>query len=307
MTSRVLRRLQPMLATLAAEPFDRRGWVYEEKYDGDRVLAYKQGTHVVLRSRNGRDNTPRFPDIAAAVSRLKPKTLVLDGEVVVFDGQGISRFQLLQRGLGQAIFAVFDCLYLNGKDLRHQPLSIRREALESVVKTREPLLLSRRLAATGLAAYDIAAKTGYEGLVAKDLSSPYVGQRSRSWLKVKVHQEDEFVIVGYTAPAGSRQHFGALLLGAYDQGRLRYAGKVGTGFDAQSLADLHQRFRPLVTQGHRLLNPPRERNMTFLRPRLVAQIAYQELTADRRLRQAVYLGLRHDKPAKQVRFPSAVA
>ncbi|HYC08736.1 MAG TPA: hypothetical protein VEC10_03805, partial [Steroidobacteraceae bacterium] len=163
-----------------------------------------------------------------------------------------------------------------------------------------------RLAANGLTAYKIAKRRGYEGLVAKNLASHYLGQRSRLWLKVKVHQEDEFVVVGYTLPEGSRKYFGALLLGAFEQGRLHYVGKVGTGFDARTLADLYKRFQPLASATTALVDPPRGGDITHLRPRLVAQIAYQELTADRKLRQPVYLGLREDKPAKDVKLPRAV-
>lgn len=294
-----------MLATLVSEPFDRPGWVYEEKYDGDRMLAYKEGARVVLLSRNGKDNTARFATIAAAVAKLSAATLLLDGEVVVFDRKRVSRFQLLQQDRGEAVYAVFDCLFVDGKDLRQMPLSARRMALEQAIPSHGVLLLSRRLAANGLQAYKTAKRRGFEGLVAKELASRYVSERSRSWLKVKVHREDEFVIVGYTAPAGSRSYFGALLLGAYEQGRLHYAGKVGTGFDRNTLAALHRRFQPLVSRKTALVDPPRERDVTYLRPQLIAQIAYQELTADRRLRQPVYLGLRDDKRASEVTFPEA--
>ena len=296
-----------MLATLVAEPFDEPGWVYEEKYDGDRILAYKEGARVRLLSRNGKDHTARFEKIAAAIAGLRPATLVLDGEVVVFDRRRISRFQLLQQDQGEAAYAVFDCLFADGRDLRAEPLSARRAVLEKLVASEGVLLLSRRLAANGFDAYRQAKRNGYEGLVAKDLASPYVGRRSRSWLKVKVHQEDEFVIAGYTAPQGSRKYFGALLLGAYRGGRLHYVGKVGTGFDARTLAQLYRQFQPLLTPKSALADPPRERGVSFLRPQLVAQISYQELTADLKLRQPVYLGLRDDKRASEVTLPQAGA
>ena len=305
MNRRIPFRAQPMLATLVTEPFDKPGWVYEEKYDGDRILAYKEGARVLLLSRNSKDNTGRFPNIAAAIAKLRPTALLLDGEVVVFDKKRVSRFQLLQQDRGEPRYAVFDCLFADGKDLRREPLSARRRALERVVSSKGVVLLSRRLAANGLAAYEIAKRDGYEGLVAKDLSSSYVGKRSRSWLKVKVHQEDEFVIVGYTSPAGSRKYFGSLLLGAYANGKLHYVGKVGTGFSEATLATLYRQFQPLVSDVVALVDPPRERGVTYLRPHLIAQISYQELTADRRLRQPVYLGLRDDKRAKDVRLPGA--
>jgi len=294
-----------MLATLVAKPFDDPGWVYEEKYDGIRVLAYKEGKHVSLLSRNDIDRTGHFLEVVAAIAKLRPATLLLDGEVVVFDRKNVSRFQLLQQSKGEAFYAVFDCLYAGGTDLRKEPLSARRRALENVVPTDGVLLLSRRLSANGLEAYKLAKRRGYEGLVAKDLSSPYVERRSRYWLKVKVHQEDEFVIVGFTAPEGSRQHFGALLLGVYEDGTLRYVGKVGTGFDRKTLAALYKKFQPLIAHKIALVDPPRERDATFLKPKLVAQISYQELTAEKKLRQPVFLGLRDDKRPKEVVMPQA--
>jgi bifunctional non-homologous end joining protein LigD len=295
-----------MLASLVADPFDRSGWVYEEKYDGDRILAYKEGDTVRLLSRNGHDRTAAFPHVAAAIRALPSRTLLLDGEMVAFDRSHVSRFQLLQQGRVEPAYAVFDCLYRAGRDLRREPLTLRRQALEAAVGTSERLVLARRLAANGLAAFRVAKRKGYEGLVAKDASSPYVEARSTKWLKVKVHQEDEFVIAGYTSPSGHRSHFGALVLGAYDNGVLRYVGKVGTGFDDERLESLFRLFQPLIRKTSPLADPPRERDVTYLAPRLVAQVSYEEWTADRKLRQPVFLGLRDDKKATDAVFPEAV-
>src|SRR5215469_15705820 len=300
-------RVSPMLATLVEEPFDKRGWVYEEKYDGIRLLAYKEGQRVQLISRNEIDRSASYPEVSEAIAKLQPASLLLDGELAVFDRKKISHFQLLQQGKGHRVFATFDCLYVDGEDLRRKPLCERRESLEQVVQEGGALLLSRRLAHNGLKAYQIAKRRKFEGLVAKDSSSPYVAGRSGYWLKVKVHQEDEFVVAGYTAPAGARKHFGALLLGAYKDGKLLYVGKVGTGFDHNSLASLYKNFQPLVRKTSALADPPRERDITYLEPRLVAQISYQEMTADRKLRQPVFLGLRDDKRAKDVMIPEAGA
>jgi bifunctional non-homologous end joining protein LigD len=315
-----------MLATLVHEPFHKPGWVYEEKYDGYRILAYKEGTRVHLYSRNAIDRTDRFPEVATAMSALRPSTLLLDGEVSVFDREGVSRFQLLQNlGAGKSVFAVFDCLHKDGQDLRRRPLSERRVALEeSLAPTKLPtkkrttesqkkgsqnkvIVPSSRLASDGLEAYRLAIQRKFEGLVAKDLSSPYVQGRSSFWLKVKVHQEDEFVIGGFTAPAGSRSHFGALLLGAYNRGKLHFVGKVGTGFNEQTLAMLFKKFKPLVRQQSPFVGPPRDRDVTFLSPKLVAQISYQEWTSDKKLRQPVFLGLRDDKSPQEVRMPEFAA
>jgi bifunctional non-homologous end joining protein LigD len=315
-----------MLATLVREPFHKPGWVYEEKYDGYRILAYKEGSRVRLYSRNAIDRTDRFSDVAAAMSTLRSPTLLLDGEVSVFDREGVSRFQLLQNlGAGKSVFAVFDCLYKDGQDLRRRPLSERRVALEEslapnklpnkpqnkVAQNKVPLnkiiVPSARLASDGLEAYRLAIQRKFEGLVAKDLSSPYVEGRSRFWLKVKVHQEDEFVIGGFTEPTGSRKYFGALLLGAYDRGKLHFVGKVGTGFNEQALAMLFKKFRPLIRKQSPFVDSPRDRDVTFLAPKLVAQISYQEWTSDKKLRQPVFLGLRDDKSPQEVRMPEFAA
>ena len=292
-----------MLATLAAAPFDKSGWAYEEKYDGDRILAYKEGDRVRLLSRNGKDRTDRFPEIAAAIRALAADTLLLDGEVVIFDQQGVSRFQLLQKGQGTPVFAVFDCLFHDGEDLRHEPLSARRAVMVELIGSKKTLIPSHILAANGLEAFRIARRRGYEGLVAKDLSSPYVEARTTRWLKVKVHQEDEFVICGYTKPTGSRKHFGALLLGAYENGHLHYVGKVGTGFDDRTLAALHEELRRLVSVHPAVVDPPRQKGVVFVAPQLIAQISFQEWTADKKLRQPVFLGLRDDKRPQEVLLP----
>jgi len=307
MNNRIPFIVHPMLATLVAEPFDKAGWVYEEKYDGDRILAYKEGDTVRLRSRSGKERADRFPEIAAAIKDLPARTLLLDGEVVVFDEKRVSRFQLLQESHGAPRYAVFDCLYCNGKDLRRQPLSARRAVMEQAVKSSRLLLVSRRLDDNGIAAFRAAKRCGYEGLVAKDLSSPYVEARSTRWLKVKVHQEDEFVICGYTKPAGARRYFGALLLAAYDAKKnLHYVGKVGTGFDEATLGALYRRFQPLTRTRVTLIGAPRERGVVFVAPKLVAQISYQEWTKEGKLRQPVFLGLRDDKRAQDVLIPAAV-
>ena len=294
-----------MLATLEDRPFAEPGWVFEEKYDGVRSIAYKEGDHVSLISRNAIDRAARYPEIAEAIRKLSPQTLALDGEAVVFDKKRISRFQLLQQGKGRPQYVVFDCLYVNGKDLRKEPLSTRRSMLEKFVKPSATLLLSSRLSNDGLKAFQIASQKGLEGIIAKRVSSVYSEGRSAEWRKVKVHQEDEFVIGGFTKPSGARHYFGALLLGVYDNGALRYVGKVGTGFNEKALSELHRKFQALVRSKPPFSSDVRERGATFLAPVLVAQISYVERTADGKLRQPVFLGLRDDKNAKEVVEPGA--
>jgi bifunctional non-homologous end joining protein LigD len=301
---RIPFRVTPMLATLVRKPFHKPGWIYEEKYDGYRILAYKEGNRVALVSRNGNDRTATYAPVARAIQQLPLRTLLLDGEVVAFDRQHVSRFQLLQEGSTATAYAVFDCLYSSGRDLRDAPLETRRAAAESAIDSVQGLMMSRRLSDDGLEAYKIAKKRGYEGLVAKDLSSPYIERRSSKWLKVKVHQEEEMVIGGFTKPEGSRRYFGALLLGAYEDGKLRYVGKVGTGFNENTLASLYRKCKPLVQPKPAFVDAPRESGVTYLRPKLVGQISFQEWTADRKLRQPVFLGLRDDKRPEEVQLPA---
>jgi bifunctional non-homologous end joining protein LigD len=293
-----------MLATLVETPFHRPGWVYEEKYDGYRILAYKEGRSVTLLSRNGKDRTESFADVAKAIATLPERALLLDGEAVAFDRRLVSRFQLLQQGEVPVVYAVFDCLYRRGRDLRREPLAVRRAALEEAIGETDRLFPSRRLGSNGLKAFAAARRRGFEGMVGKHAAAPYIEGRSTEWLKVKAKKEEEFVIGGYTPPAGSRTHFGALLMGAHDDGALRYVGKVGTGYDQKTLADLHRRFQSLVRKSAPFADPPREKGAVWLAPRLVAQVAFQEWTHDGRLRQPVYLGLRDDKAAEEVVLPA---
>jgi bifunctional non-homologous end joining protein LigD len=301
--ARVPFRIRPMLATLVDAPVDRPGWIAEEKYDGIRLIAYKQGRAVRLVTRNDIDRSAEFPGVTAAIGRLPAPALVLDGEVVIFDAAHVSRFTLLQRrdGTGEPVYVAFDCLYARGHDLRRRPLVERRRHLEREVPSRDVLAIARRLPGPGCDAYEAARRLGLEGIIQKDESSSYEeGMRSRAWLKVKLRNEEEFVIGGYTAPAGSRSHFGALLVGAWQADRLRYAGKVGTGFTEQTLADLSRRFRPLVRATSPFADRISERAATWLEPRLVAQLAFTEKTRDGKLRHPTFLGLREDKSSGQV-------
>jgi len=291
-----------MLATLVPRPFHKPNWVYEEKYDGIRILAYKEGNKLSLITRNDVNRVSDFPNLAAAIRHLKSSTLLLDGEVVVFDQENVSRFQLLQQRSGEAKYAVFDCLFANGRDLRAEPLSVRRKSLRNAIKSGNLLLIAERLAENGLQAYRVAQRRGFEGVVAKDASSPYVEGRSRYWLKNKIRKEEEFIIGGYTAPAGSRKYFGALLLGAYKKGAFRYVGRVGTGFNEKTLSSLFRKFKPLVRKESPFVPPLPMKTATFLWPKLVAQISFTEWTRDGKLRQPAFLGLREDKSPQEVRL-----
>jgi bifunctional non-homologous end joining protein LigD len=294
-----------MLATLAKEIVTGPEWVYEEKYDGIRAVAYRDGDRVRLLSRTGQDLTAGFPAIVDALRALPDPDFVLDGELVVFDEKGVSRFQLLQRrGIDRrtrTMYAVFDCLRSRGKDLLRRPLEERRKRLlELVPKRAGPLMPSRRLPRDGERAIATAREKGWEGVIAKIATSPYEpGVRSRAWLKVKVRGESEFVIGGYTPPRGSRAEFGALLVGLYDRGKLRYTGKVGTGYTQDTLRELGAKLARLRTHTSPFDPPPRIPGAVWVKPRLVAQLAYAEWTADGKLRQPAFLGLRTDKKPEE--------
>jgi bifunctional non-homologous end joining protein LigD len=304
-----VKLIRPMFATLSSEVPSGPEWVFEEKYDGIRALAYRTGGTggtVRLWSRNGLDLTTGFPEVAAAVAALPDGDLVLDGELVVFDAKGVSRFQLLQRrGAGaRTAYVVFDLLERDGEPLLKRPLKERRAALEEQVGDRRGVLrASRRLGKNGTRAQETAQQRGWEGIVAKDERSIYEpGARSRSWLKIKVRKQSEFVIGGYTAPGGSRAHLGALLVGLYDGPSLRFTGKVGTGYTAETLAELATRLAPLRTEKSPFVDAPRMKDATWVKPKLVAQIAFAEWTADGKLRQPVFLGLRRDKSPRECRW-----
>ena len=198
-------------------------------------------------------------------------------------------------------YAVFDCLYENGNDLRREPLTARRKALEKLVKSGAVVTLAKRLSDDGVKAFETAKRLGLEGVIGKDSASRYQEGRSAAWLKVKIHQEDEFVIGGFTAPEGNRHHFGALLLGAFRGRELKYAGKVGTGFNQESLGALYKKMKSLERAASPFSSATGEKNATFISPKLVAQIAFTERTKEGKLRHPVYLGLRDDKSAHEVR------
>lgn len=303
-----------MLATLT----DRRDfggdWLLERKFDGERCVARKDGDDVRLESRTAKDLTGAYPEVRLAVAGQRDRGLLLDGEVVAFDREQTS-FGRLQRRLGvtnpppelvaayPVVFCVFDLLELDGDDLRGLPLLDRRARLTETVRPTAALRLSEAWRDDSQRRFERACRTGWEGLIAKRAQAPYVAGRSRHWLKLKCLWEQELVIGGYTEPAGSRSDFGALLVGYYERGQLRYAGKVGTGYTAATLRILGARLRDLEAPESPFVDArPIPRGTHWVRPELVAQIGFAEWTNDGRLRQPRFLGLRDDKrPAEVVR------
>jgi bifunctional non-homologous end joining protein LigD len=303
-----------MLATLTDQREFGDDWLLERKFDGERCVARKDGDGVRLESRTGKDLTGTYPEVSAAVAGQRSDQLLLDGEVVAFDGDQTS-FSRLQQRLGVAtpskalvaqfpvVYCVFDLLEADGEDLTVRPLAERRARLEKAIRPRRALQISEAWRGDSERRYAEACRAGWEGLIAKRAEAHYARGRSRDWLKLKCVSEQEFVIGGYTDPAGSRTDFGALLVGYYDGDRLRYAGKVGTGYSAQTLAKLGAQLRALETPESPFADArPIPRGTHWTRPELVAQIGFAEWTGDGRLRQPRFLGLRDDKhPAEVVR------
>jgi bifunctional non-homologous end joining protein LigD len=299
----------PMKAVLADQPFDDPNWIFERKLDGIRCGVVRKRGKVQLISRGGEMLNDRYPEIEEALAVDGPD-LEADGEIVAFQG-GQTSFSRLQgrmqirdreraRASGIAVFYyLFDILELDGEDLRPQPLLERKRALRRAVDFRGHVRFSTHRNGTGIKAYREACRRGWEGVVAKRVDSPYVATRSRDWLKLKCSHGQELVIGGWTEPKGSRQRFGALLVGHFDAKGLRYAGKVGTGFDDATLQrlgdELERRERPTSPFVDAKL--PRAR---WAEPELVAQIEFTEWTRDGRLRHPRYEGLRDDKPASEV-------
>ncbi len=296
--------LRPMLATLTDQPFDDPDWIFETKWDGFRAIAVARPGRARLYSRRGHDISEKYPSICAALAAVKNEA-VFDGELVALDAHGRSRFQLLQnaeRSHTRLLYCVFDLLYLDNKDLRDWLLLQRKAALEAVLPKSKLLLYSTHVVGGGIKAFKAAARAGEEGVIAKRAASRYQsGKRTRDWLKVKASQEQEVVIVGFTAPKGQRRFFGALLLAVREGKIWNYAGRVGAGFSHARLGELHDRLVPLITDTKPIAEKvPNLAGTTWVKPKLVAEIKFTEWTAGGEMRYPVFLGLRTDKKATDV-------
>ncbi|HEX8561544.1 MAG TPA: DNA ligase D [Flavobacterium sp.] len=295
---------RPQLATLADKPFDNEDWIFETKFDGYRALAQIEGGEVKLISRNGNAFT-KYPEIASELKAIK-NDMLLDGEIVIEDPKGKSRFQWLQNRennakQGTLRFYVFDILYFNGYDLRGLELILRKKILKALLPALPNIIYSEHQIGTGFAAFEEAEKRGGEGIISKKSSSKYyTDKRTKEWLKIKTEKQQEMVIGGFKDPQGSRKGLGALLCGYYEDGKLMYSGKVGTGFTESILDDLRQQLDKLERKTTPFANPPREKGIHWVKPEMIAQVKFSEMTEANTMRHPVYLGLRTDKKASEV-------
>jgi bifunctional non-homologous end joining protein LigD len=293
-----------MKAVLSRESFSDPEWLFERKLDGIRCLAIRDGVTLRMLSRNDLDLSARYPEVRDALAAQPGTQFAIDGEVVAFDHGQTSFARLTQRGEHRVavFYYVFDVLWCNGYDVRGLGLRARKRLLRAAISSTGPVRLSTHRNRHGEAMFTHACQQGWEGVIAKRADSPYRATRSRDWLKFKCEAGQELVIGGFTAPKGSRTELGALLLGYYDGDELRYAGKVGTGFDRETLRDLGGRLRGLQRETSPFADPAqiRESGVTWVTPQLVAQVAFTEWTRAGRLRHPRYEGLREDKSAREV-------
>jgi bifunctional non-homologous end joining protein LigD len=299
---------QLQLALLVDEAPTGDEWLHEQKFDGYRILAELQGRKLRLLSRRFNDWTAQFPTVVDAVAALAVKSIVLDGEVAVVMPDGRTSFQALQNAFGRRdaniVYFVFDVLELDGEDLTRLPLEQRKQRLAKLIKKPGVIRYSDHVIGNGDAFFKLACKKGLEGIVSKRRDSIYTPGRGKTWVKTKCLMRQEFVIGGYTDPEGSRTHIGALLVGYYEDGKLVYGGKVGTGFRMKDLVDIKRALSPLETAKSPFSpEPPRAwtgPNRHWVTPMLVAEVVFSEWTNDGRLRHPSFQGLRADKPAAEI-------
>jgi bifunctional non-homologous end joining protein LigD len=303
--------LEPMLATAVTKVPDGSHWFFEIKWDGIRALCRIDNGALQISSRRGNRCENQYPELSSLPSAVNARTAWLDGEICVLDEQGRTRFNMIQPRIGANLSAVprlvettpvtlflFDVLYVDGYDLRGVPLEDRRRLLQSIVTPQEHIRISEAFDTDGQSMFEAAQKMGLEGILAKDRKSTYKDSRSKSWLKIKVLNEQEFVIAGFTK--GERDYFGALVLGVQENGELRHAGQVGTGFDQKMMKVIHDRLTPLITKTSSFGKKPRIKDVTWVKPETICQVRFLEWTPDGMLRAPVFVGLRDDKGANEV-------
>lgn len=311
----------PMLATLVDKPFNAENWLFEVKWDGYRAIAICDKNKVSLISRNNKSFNEKFYPITAALEQLKLNA-VLDGEIIISNKEGVSSFGDLQNWRseadGELLYYVFDLLWLNGKQLYEVPLQLRRELLKEILPTSSVVQLSQTFNAPGTSFYEVAKEMNMEGIIAKKADSLYVpGVRTKEWLKIKIAKRQEVVIGGYTLNEGSTKLFSSLLVGVFENGQLHYTGKIGTGFTDKVQREMMQQFKPLVQKScpferepdynkpSRFRPNPPKATATWLKPELVCEVSFAEITSDGVMRHPSFEGMRIDKKAKDVKADKA--
>jgi bifunctional non-homologous end joining protein LigD len=315
------KTMSPMLATLTTAPFDDEDWEFEIKWDGYRAVAFRNGKKTELRSRNNKSFNERFYPVYEALQQWDIKA-VLDGEIVVVNEEGMSQFASLQNWRSEAdgilLYYVFDLLWLNGYDITSLPLSVRKDILKALVPDHELIRTGLTVQQQGTDFFNTARKLGLEGIMAKRSESIYLpGERSRDWLKIKAQQRQEVIIAGYTLNEDSSKLFSSLLLGVYQQGKLQYAGKVGTGFNDKMQREMMAQFKPLIltespfehipdyNKPSRFRPDPPHATVTWLKPELVGEINYTEITGDGVFRHPSFIAMRNDKKAREITIETA--
>ena len=302
----------PQLATLVKEPPNGDGWLHEIKYDGYRIGCRIHNGRVTLISRNGKDWTTAFPEIAAAAAALPVEDALIDGEVAIVLPDGRTSFQMLQNAAqgdasaGTLIYFVFDLLRLDGEKLARQPLTERKARLRALVGRRKTsrIRYADHVIGNGRAFFEQAQHLGLEGIISKKASEPYRPGRHGEWVKTKCTLEQEFVVGGFTDPEGARAGIGALLIGHYDAGKLIFSGRVGTGFTQKVALDLRRTLESIAQKSCPFDPPPMgplARSAHWVKPQLVCQVEFTEWTSDGKIRHPAFKGLRRDKKPKEVK------
>jgi len=301
--------VDPQLAVLTDEYFSDENWIYERKLDGVRLLAFRKNGKVKLYSRNKNRNDDTYPEIAEALEG--GPDLVIDGEVVTFDGD-VTSFSKLQDRMGiqdakrakasgvPVYFYAFDIVHFDGHDVSRLPLRGRKSVLRGALEYKDPIRFTGHRNEDGEAFLEEACRKGWEGVIAKKASAPYRFKRSKDWLKFKCDKGQELVIGGYSKPEGSRIGFGALLVGYYEDDQLKYAGRVGTGFDDQFLEEFSAKLKSAERKTPPFADPPDDRDVHWVSPKFVGEVGFTEWTGSGKLRHPRFLGLRDDKDPKSV-------